>query len=186
MSPRQFDAKDKAHLKNENRMKVQPAEGILERAEARRDEVCVDLGCGIGYLSAPLALRCQAVVAVDSQNEMLTTLWSSLSEFARSNVYPVQAQVDRLPFFAPSFDHVFLVNVLHEVEDRDRLAEEVERVLRPGGRMTVVDFHKKPTSFGPPVEERLTAEEAEACFSSMRLEKKHSLDEFYQLEMVHL
>ncbi|MGD1060337.1 MAG: class I SAM-dependent methyltransferase [Methanomassiliicoccales archaeon] len=184
--PHRFDACCKAQLKDETRKRVQPAEEILDRAKVTRDEVCLDIGAGIGYLTIPLALRCKAAVALDSQKEMLRTLCSGLSEYTRSIVFPVMAEADSLPFASQSFDHVFVVNVFHEVRDRDRLAEEVERVLCVGGKLTLVDFHKKPTSFGPPVSERLSAVEAQGYFSSLKLQRKFCLDEFYQLELTRM
>jgi ubiquinone/menaquinone biosynthesis C-methylase UbiE len=176
----------KCALKDENRRKVQPAEEILDRAKVTREEVCLDVGAGIGYLTLPLALRCKAAVALDSQPEMLQALTGALSEYTRSIVHPIVAEADRLPFASQSFDHAFLVNVFHEVEDKERLTEEVERVLAVGGRLTLVDFHKKQTSFGPPVSERLSAVEAQGFFSSLKLQRKFCLDEFYQLELTRM
>jgi ubiquinone/menaquinone biosynthesis C-methylase UbiE len=184
--PHRFEASAKAALKDETRKRVQPAEEILDRAKVTREEVCLDIGAGVGYLTIPLALRCKAAVALDSQDEMLMTLTEALSEYTRSIVFPVIAEADRLPFTSQSFDRVFLVNVFHEVEDRELLAEEVERVLSVGGRLSLVDFHKKPTSFGPPVSERLSAVEAQGYFSSLKLQRKYSLDEFYQLELTRM
>ncbi len=184
--PHRFEASNKELLRDERRREVQPAEGIIERARVHRDDVCVDLGAGVGYISVPVALKCQAVVAVDSQREMLDALWGSLSEFSRSKVYPVLASADRLPFSSPAFDHAFVVNMFHEVPDRNRFAAEIERTVYPGGKVTVVDFQKKPTSFGPPVSERMTAQEILAYFPSLSLEREYSFDEFYQLECVRL
>ena len=184
--PHRFEAGAKAMLNDENRKRVQPAEEILDRAKVMRDEVCVDIGAGNGYVTVPLALRCKAVVAVDSQDEMLKALCSSLSEYTKSVVFPVVAEADRLPFSSRSFDHAFLVNVFHEVGDKELLASEIERVLSVGGKLTLVDFHKKPTSFGPPVSERLSAVEAQGYFSSLKLQRKFSLDEFYQLELTRM
>jgi len=184
--PHRFEASMRSALTNPNRKKVQPAEEILDRAKVTRDEVCLDIGAGIGYLTLPLALRCKAAVALDSQAEMLQSLTGGLSEYTRSIVYPIVGEADRLPFASQSFDHVFIINVFHEVEDKERLADEIERVLAVGGRLTLVDFHKKQTSFGPPVSERLSAVEAQGYFSSLKLQRKYCLDEFYQLELTRM
>jgi len=184
--PHRFEAGMKSALIDETRRRVHPAEEILDRAKVTRDEVCLDIGAGVGYLTVPLALRCKAAVALDSQDEMLRTLTGSLSEYTSSIVHPVIGEAGRLPFASRIFDHVFLVNVFHEVEDREMLAEEVERVLSVGGRLTLVDFHKRTTSFGPPISERLTAVEAQSYFSSLKLQRKFCLDEFYQLELTRM
>ena len=185
-TPHRFEAEHKAHLKDENRRKVQPAKEILERAAPTIDEVCADLGCGNGYLSLPFAVRCQAVVAIDAQREMLMDLMSSAGEFERMKLVPVQAEASSLPLSGASVDRVLMVNMLHEVEDKEALAAEVERVLRPGGKCTVVDFQKKETSFGPPVHERIQIDEVPAFFPSMRVANLWSFDEFYHYELLRL
>jgi ubiquinone/menaquinone biosynthesis C-methylase UbiE len=186
MTPHRFDAGNKEQLKNERRRMLQPAEGILERAAPTLDEVCADVGCGTGYLSIPFSLKCRVVLAVDAQREMLDELMRSAGEFERSKLVPVQAEASRLPFTGGSLDRVIMVNMLHEVEDREAFATEVERVLRPGGRCTLVDFQKRETSFGPPVHERIQVEEVPAYFPSMRVARLWSFDEFYQYELLRL
>jgi ubiquinone/menaquinone biosynthesis C-methylase UbiE len=186
MTPHRFEAEHKNHLKNEHRRKTQPAEGILERAAPSLDEVCADLGCGNGYLAIPFAIRCLVVLAVDAQREMLEDLMSSAGEFERLKLVPVQAEATRLPFSAGSLDRVLAVNMMHEVQDREAFAGEVERVLRPGGKCTLVDFQRKETSFGPPMEERIQEDEVPGHFPSMRVANLWSFPEFYQYELIRL
>jgi ubiquinone/menaquinone biosynthesis C-methylase UbiE len=186
MTPHRFEAGHKEQLKNEHRRKVQPAEGILERAAPTLDEVCADLGCGTGYLSIPFSIRCRVVLAVDAQREMLQDLMSSAGEFERLKLVPVQADASRLPFSAGCLDRVIMVNMLHEVEDRESFAMEVERVIRPGGKCTVVEFQRKETSFGPPLEERIEEGTVPGYFPSMRVANLWSFDEFYHYELVRL
>jgi len=184
MSPHRFEVENKEHLKDEERHQRQPAQEILQRASPTLDEVCADLGCGNGYLTIPLALRSRVVLAVDAQKGMLQDLWQSAGEFERLKIVPVVAELPALPFAGACLDHVFLINVLHELEDRHALAEEVERVLRPGGKLTLVDFQRKKMDFGPPLEERIKEKEAPKFFSSMAVAQKWSFPTFYQYEMI--
>lgn len=186
MTSHRFEAQNKHLLKDEERKQRQPAEDILERAAPTMDEVCADLGCGTGYLSIPFAMRCRVLIAVDSQREMLETLLSSASEFTRVKIVPVQSELPDLPFTGACLDRVLLVNVFHEVEDREKMALEVERTLRGGGKLSLVDFQKKPTGFGPPVEERIKESDIPGFFVSMNVERKWSFDSFYQFELVRL
>ncbi len=186
MKPHRFEAQNKHMLKDEERRKRQPAEEILQRAAPTLDEVCADLGCGTGYLSMPFALRVRALIAVDSQREMLETLLSSVSDFTRLKIFPVQAELPELPFSGACLDRALLVNTFHEVEDKERLALEVERTLRGGGKLSLVDFQKKATGFGPPVEERVSESDIPGFFPSMKVERKWSFDSFYQFELVRL
>jgi hypothetical protein len=56
-------------------------------------------------------------------------------------------------------DLVFLVNVYHHIEKRPVYFAEVRQGLKPEGRLVVIDFFKKDTPVGPPVEMKLEAEQ---------------------------
>jgi ubiquinone/menaquinone biosynthesis C-methylase UbiE len=184
--PHRFEAQNKHMLEDEERTQRQPAEDIVKRAAPTLDEVCADLGCGTGYLSLPFALKCRALIAVDSQREMLDALLSKASGFTRMKIFPVLSELPDLPFSGACLDRVLLVNTLHEVEDREKMAWEVERTLRGGGKLSLVDFQKKATGFGPPVEERIKESDIPGFFPSMKVERKWSFDSFYQFELVRL
>ena len=186
MSTHRFEAEHKKQLKNDHRRKAQPAHGILDRAAPTLDEVCADVGCGNGYLSLPFAIRCRVLLAVDAQRGMLDDLMSSAGEFERLKIVPVQAEATKLPFAGASLDRVLLVNMFHEVEDREAFAQELERVLRSGGKCTLVDFQRRETSFGPPLHERIEEAEIPTYFPSMRVSRLWSFEEFYHYELLRL
>jgi ubiquinone/menaquinone biosynthesis C-methylase UbiE len=170
-------------LRNEQRNKVQPAEEIIERMSPSPREVAADVGTGTGYITLPLTHKVRMVVAMDSQEEMLETLMSSASPEERDKIRLVKGEMPRLPFSDASLDRVILVNVIHELEDKPRLVSEVRRVLKKGGHVSIVDFHKEETSFGPPVEERLTEEEMLSLFAPFQTIRRWSFPEYYQLEL---
>ena len=170
-------------LKGLHRQEVQPAEEIVERAAPHRGEVCADLGAGTGYITIPLSREVRVVVALDSQREMLDALDSSLEPGLTGNIWPVIGELPELPFADGSMDRIFVVNVLHEFEDRGRLVQEIRRVLKEGGRVSLVDFQKRQTSFGPPVGERIGIDDVEAIFSGFTSLESWSFEEFYQFEM---
>jgi ubiquinone/menaquinone biosynthesis C-methylase UbiE len=184
MSSHRFEAENKHHLKNEERKRMQPAAGIVERASPTLDEVCADLGCGNGYISIPFSIRCKVLLAVDAQREMIDDLLRSAGEFERLKIIPVVADMSHLPFSGASLDRVLLINAFHEVEDRHALAAEVERVLRPGGKVTLVDFQKRSSSFGPPVEERIKEADLPKHFTTMVVDRKWSFEDFYHFELL--
>jgi ubiquinone/menaquinone biosynthesis C-methylase UbiE len=182
--PHQFEAGNKEMLKGSLRQEVQPAEGILERASPNPEEMCADLGAGTGYISVPLSQLVKAVIALDSQREMLDALMESTEPQRSGNIWPVIGQLPELPFADRSMDRIFVVNVLHEFEDRERLVEEIQRSLKEGGRVSLVDFQKRQTSFGPPVGERIDIEEIESIFSGFTALESWSFEEFYQFELM--
>lgn len=180
--PHRFEAGSKELLMDEERRKRQSPESVLGRTDASGGQVWADLGCGVGYFSIPLARTGPKVVAIDAQREMLDELLSLVGDVG--NICPVLADFPPLPLTDSSLDRVLMVNVLHEVENRELIAWEIFRVLRPGGRLFLVDFQKKDTPHGPPVSERLTPEQVESVFSRMRLDSRLDKEDYYQLNFI--
>lgn len=104
----------------------------------------LDLGCGTGRWSIPIARAGLAVVGVDRSREMIARL---LAKPGAALAPVVLADATRLPFRG-AFDAVVLSHFLHLVPSLDAVAEGLRPVLRPGARLLVVDFTylPRPTS----------------------------------------
>jgi ubiquinone/menaquinone biosynthesis C-methylase UbiE len=178
-----FDAGSKDYLISERRMKRQPYHEILGRASPRKGELWADLGCGIGYFTIPLAEMGAMTLALDGQREMVDTLLSRVPLELRGSICPMVSRLPSIPLADGSVDRMLMVNVLHEVPDITTLAEEVVRVLRHGGTLTLVDFQKIHEEMGPPFEERIPPDEAVAVFAGMEVEARWESEVYYQLEL---
>lgn len=97
-----------------------------------------DLGCGTGPVSQALAPFVRRVVAVDESPEMLTAARDRLAAF--DNVDLHQGDLAALPMPTASLDAATLVLVLHHLPEPAEVLAEIHRVLRPGGRLLVVDM----------------------------------------------
>lgn len=97
-----------------------------------------DLGCGTGLLSAMLAPHVAQVVAVDGSTEMLTAARDRIAAFP--NVALHVGDLEQLPLADGSLDLATLSLALHYVPDPARAVLEAHRVLRPGGRLIVIDM----------------------------------------------
>jgi ArsR family transcriptional regulator len=97
-----------------------------------------DLGCGTGLVSQAVAPFVSRVVAVDGSAEMLETAAGRLRDLP--NVHLQRGELESLPLESESLDAVLLVLVLHYIPDPARVLQEAHRVLRPGGRVLVVDM----------------------------------------------
>lgn len=96
-----------------------------------------DLGCGTGALAAELAPRVRKVVAVDQSAAMLRAARRRTAAF--QNVELHEAALERLPLPDASCDAALAVLVLSYVEDPGAALAEAARILRPGGRLVVVE-----------------------------------------------
>lgn len=97
-----------------------------------------DLGCGTGELSAALAPHVAHVHAIDASPVMLAAARARVVR--ADNVTLASGTLEALPLPNASLDVAILLLVLHHVADPARALAEVRRVLRPGGRVLVVDM----------------------------------------------
>ncbi len=170
----------------ERRKAVPPSEVMMRMDVSRRDRL-LDLGAGIGYFSIPLSSKVREVVAVDAEPRMLHVLEQRASRRGRRNIRTMVADALSLPLPDGSVDRVFLAFVYHELALPALVLEECSRVLRPEGRLTVVEFQKCETPFGPPVQERKPPEHVEKRAKKRFLMKAHYSEEvYYQLEFKKL
>lgn len=111
-------------------------------------ESAADIGCGNGLLIQPLALAVGdtgSVVAVDNNTALL--------EVARANCAGLdridwkQGQADDLPIGDQSIDALACAQVLLYVADVPRALREMHRVLKPGGRLAIVETDWRGTVF---------------------------------------
>ena len=97
-----------------------------------------DLGCGTGQLTAALAPFVAHVVAVDASAAMLQAAKKRLHGLA--NVDLRRGELEALPIDGARLDAATLALVLHHLPEPARALAEVARVLKPGGRLLIVDM----------------------------------------------
>ncbi len=170
-------------LDRPERRKAIPPADIIQRMHLSRKDVLVDVGAGIGYFSIPFSSRVKEVIAVDSEPKMLRVLEDRASRRRKYNIRPVLGDALYLPFDDCSVDRVFLAFVYHELTLSALALEECSRVLAPKGRLTVVEFQKLETPFGPPIQERKPPEHVESrARKRFWMEALYSEAVYYQLE----
>jgi ubiquinone/menaquinone biosynthesis C-methylase UbiE/DNA-binding transcriptional ArsR family regulator len=103
-------------------------------------EALLDLGTGTGRMLELLAPQANRAIGVDQSPQMLSVARVRIEKAGLRNVGLRQGDLYALPVARDSNDLVVIHQVLHYLDDPARAIREAARVLRPSGRMLVVDF----------------------------------------------
>ena len=109
----------------------------------RAGQTVLDLAGGTGDMArliSPVAGPSGRIVLCDINASMLTIGRDRMLDAGLANVLPVQADAQSLPFPSAAFDRVMIAFGLRNVTDKERALSEMQRVLRPGGRLLVLEF----------------------------------------------
>lgn len=135
---------------------------VIHALGLAQDAAVADIGAGTGYFSARLAnmLKDGRVYAVDIEPAMVKHLAGRAKREGLANLVPVAgaAESPRLP---AKVDLALFVDVYHHVEDRERYFGEMRKMLKPDGRVAIIDF-RLDSPDGPPKETRIAPEQVKA------------------------
>lgn len=181
-----FNPINKNKLDNEWRRENLPPLGTLEKLGLKSTDVFADIGCGIGYFTIPGAemIGSQTAYALDTSPEMLEELEKRGSDAGVSNIIITQTGEYDLKLPDQSVSFALMVNVIHEIDDKLRFLKEVSRIIKPGGKLAIIDWEKRATEMGPPVDHRIGREEIIAMLKEIDFECQETMnftDNFYGL-----
>ncbi len=150
-------------LWDEEREKRLPPELVLQAAGTEPGATVLDVGAGTGYWTLPLSKLVGPegrVMAVDVEPLMVDDLRRLVQERGLTNVEVVQSDELHIPLEDGIADVALLGFVLHEPPDPVAFLQEVARLLKPGGRVAILEWQKWETEVGPPIEHRISTDEA--------------------------
>lgn len=114
-----------------------------------------DLGAGIGAYAILLAERVGEsglVYAVEVQKELLTNIKTAAAEKGLKNIEVIWGDIERLggtKIKDLTVDAAVVSNVLFQAEDKPGLLREAKRILKPGGKLLLVDWSASFMGMGP-------------------------------------
>jgi ubiquinone/menaquinone biosynthesis C-methylase UbiE len=180
MHDRQFPASEAYRLDNPERLLCLPPAEVIGALAVRPGETVADVGAGTGYFSLPLAQAVGAqgkIYAVDAQPEMLALLRQKFNESGPFNIETLAAEAERTGLPVASCDRVFLANVWHEFADCAAVLRESARILKPGGRIAILDWRPDVERIGgPPLDHRLDSSNAAQGMSSAGFQRATSMN----------
>lgn len=185
-----FDPVNSNRLDNEWRRQNIPPLPTLEKLGLSSTDIVADIGCGIGYLAIPAAGMVNSenkVYALDTSDQMLEEVKKRMSAAGIPNIIAVKTSEYDLKLPDESVTFALLVNVLHEIEDKAQFITEVKRILKPEGKLAIIEWEKENMEMGPPKKDRIGKDETAALLNSFGLISGGAMQlasEFYGLVAV--
>ena len=101
-----------------------------------------DLGCGEGYLTIEASRWAHRVISVDRSSEVLARAKALAARRRVSNVTWKRGLLEKLPIADAVVDLALLSQALHHADDPAKALAEAFRILRPGGRVLILDLRE--------------------------------------------
>ena len=115
-------------------------EAMRDVLGAARIDLLVDLGTGTGHVLEVFAPHAKSAVGIDLNRAMLAYARARMDSLGLSHVQLRQGDLFNVPMADAAADAVVLHQVLHFLDDPAPALREASRILRPGGRLLIVDF----------------------------------------------
>lgn len=148
-----------------------PKSNVLQMG-LREGMKVADIGAGTGHLSVSASHvvgHSGRVYAIDVQEEVLKHLKETLKRGRMSNVETVWGNAEKkggTKLREESIDAVILSNVLFQLENKDAAIQEIKRIIKPGGKLLVVDWAGTYGGIGPAPDHVVPEHTAEELFIS--------------------
>lgn len=159
----EFDSEIKAY-ESEDRVIWQKPDLVIDQLGNVEGKVVADLGAGTGYFSRRIVYKGANVIAIDIDPQAIRWMEVQKARFPpelQEKLVIRKAEPDDPKLAANEVDIVLLVNTYSYISERVAYFSKLKNAIRRGGSIVIIDFKKKETPFGPPVEERLDVAEVE-------------------------
>lgn len=112
-------------------IRPKPPEALFEIADLPAEGILLDAGGGTGRISQFLTDKVDQVLVADLSHKMLQ------QTSKKAGLIPVNTQAEGLPFPSGTFSRIIMIDALHHVFDQEQTADELWRVLAPGGVLVI-------------------------------------------------
>ena len=166
-------------LEDPQRDAYQKPHEVVHALGLQPGEIVADIGAGSGYFTFHLARHVGdkgKVYAVDVSPDMILHVNRRIREFKMNNVVSVLADSDDPLLPDQSVNRFFICDVWHHIDNQTKYLSLMKKMLKPGGEVVIIDFHKKEFPVGPPMNMKIAREDVIKRLESngYRLTKEHT------------
>ncbi len=152
---------------------------ILDQLDLKKDMIAAEFGCGSSGFVLSLAKRLEEglVYGLDIQEAPLSVLKSSSIAKNITNIRLIRSDLEKPggSTLSSSFlDLVLIPNVFFQLEDKDAIIPEAERIIKRGGCLVVIDW--LPESILGPNEGRISPDEMKEMVEKKKFELKKEIN----------
>ena len=168
-----------AALEDPKRDAYQKPQEVMMALGLKTGEVIADIGAGSGYFTFRLAHHVGEkgkVYAVDVSPDMILHINRRIRELKVNNVLSILADPDDPLLPDRSVNRFFFSESWHHIENQTKYLSLIKRMLKPGGQVVMIDFHKRDLPVGPPIQMNIAREDLIKQMESngLRLAKEHT------------
>ena len=156
-----------AHFEDPARAQWQKPDEVIASLGSLEGKTVADIGAGSGYFTFPLAKKAAKVIAIDIDQRFLDYIEQrKRTQKVGANIETRITAPDSPGLKPGEADLVLIVDTFHHIENRIDYLKKLKKDLAKGGVLVIVDYKKKNTPPGPPVELRIAQEQVESELKS--------------------
>jgi ubiquinone/menaquinone biosynthesis C-methylase UbiE len=168
-----------AMLEDPKRDAYQKPHEVMQALGLREGETVADIGSGSGYFTLRFAAHVGdtgRVYGVDIDPDMIRHLNRRIRDAGLRNVQTILSDPDDPLLPDRSIDRFVIVDTWHHVDDQAKYLGLMKKMLRPGGQVVMIDFHKRELPVGPRMEMKIAREDLirQMEANGFRVAKEHT------------